>query len=79
MIKVYTTPDCMQCDQTKKFLDRNHVPYDAVDLTTNPDAMKLVQDMGYKSAPVVIVDGDDWSGFRFDKLKDVVAKHREKH
>lgn len=76
MIKVYTTPDCMQCDQTKKFLDRNNLPYDVIDLTQHPEAMSMVKEMGYMAAPVVIADRDHWSGFRFDKLKDLVAKHK---
>lgn len=79
MIKVYTTTDCQQCEQTKKYLTTHEVPFEVVDLTTNPEAMTMVKAMGYMAAPVVVTESDHWSGFKYDKLQSVVATHREKH
>ena len=70
MITVYTNPSCVQCDQTKKYLDKNSLSYEVVDLSTNPDALTMVTELGFKSAPVVITDTDKWSGFR----PDIIAK-----
>jgi glutaredoxin-like protein NrdH len=65
---VYTTPSCVQCRLTKKWLDDHHVPYETVDLSTSPDDMAAVKALGYQAAPVIITHtpaGDaHWSGFR---------------
>lgn len=79
MIKVYTTPSCVQCNQTKKILDQNSIPYEAIDLSTDAEAMTMVKAMGYSSAPVVVTENSHWSGFRLEKLKDYIATHKEKH
>jgi glutaredoxin-like protein NrdH len=72
-VTVYSTPDCVQCQTTKRTLDRFHISYDSIDLSQNPDAMELVQSLGYTQAPVVIVTHGDttlsWSGFRLGKLE----------
>ena len=71
-VTVYTNPNCVQCDQTKRYLDKHEVPYDTVDLSKNEEALKMVIDMGYKSAPVVVTTIGHWSGFRLNKLHDIV-------
>jgi glutaredoxin-like protein NrdH len=73
MVTVYTKPNCPQCVQTKRVLDRNKVAYSTVDLTEDPESMKMVQDLGFASAPVVITDTDKWAGFKLDKLNTLVA------
>ena len=70
-VTVYTNPNCVQCDQTKRYLDKKEIPYNVVDLSTDEEALKMVLDMGYKSAPVVIAGKDSWSGFRLTKLSDL--------
>lgn len=71
-VTVYTQPNCVQCDRTKRFLDLKEVPYEAIDITENEEAYNFVVSLGYKSVPVVSTDdGDVWSGFRLDKLADL--------
>ena len=81
-ITVYTNPDCVQCDRTKKWLDdpkRGNLKgqYKVVDLSQDPEALAAVKALGYASAPVVIVgnpgsndDETHWYGFRPDMLKE---------
>jgi glutaredoxin-like protein NrdH len=68
MVTVYTLPSCVQCESTKKFLTKNDVPFEVVDLSQDEVAMSRVRDLGYQAAPVVIAGDDHWSGFRPDKL-----------
>ena len=68
MITVFTLPECVQCDSTKKYLDKNNVDYYVVDLSEDDEAREYVSGLGYKSAPVVVAEKDHWSGFRIDKL-----------
>lgn len=72
MITVYSTPACMQCFSTTKHLDKAGVTYRSVDVTQDPEAAALVQQLGYVTAPVVTVDLadglDHWNGYRPDRL-----------
>jgi glutaredoxin-like protein NrdH len=67
-IVLYTMPDCVQCDATKKYLDKDNVKYSVVDISTNKEAYELVSSLGYKQAPVVVKGDVHWSGFRPDKI-----------
>jgi len=73
-VTIYTTPNCQQCNMTKRWLDKNNVPYSTVDLSESPDDLAAVRALGYASAPVVIVSNGDpetdlhWFGFRPDNL-----------
>lgn len=70
-ITVYTLPACVQCETTKRYLDKQNVPYSVVDISEDSDAHQRVMEMGFTAAPVVSVnDGEKiWSGFRLDKLQ----------
>ena len=73
MTTVYTKPSCVQCDMTKKMLDKIGVEYDTVDITQDEIALEKILEMGFKSAPVVITDTDSWAGFNPDKINSLAA------
>jgi len=66
---VYSKPLCVQCDATKRALNKAGVAYDVVDITEDAEALATVKSLGYVQAPVVITSEDHWSGFRPDKIK----------
>ena len=72
-VTVYTLPSCVQCESTKKVLDRLSVAYDVVDLSEDESALEMIRNLGYQAAPVVIAGEDHWSGFRPDKLNAIAA------
>ena len=67
-VTVYTLPSCVQCESTKKVLDKNNIEYSVVDLSLDDSAYEMVKALGYQAAPIVIAGDDHWSGFRPDKL-----------
>lgn len=76
-ITVYSTPGCSQCTMTKNWLVREGIEFDPVDLSQSPDDLAAIKELGYASAPVVVVndDGDTqnekhWYGFRPDLLEE---------
>lgn len=73
MTTVYTKPSCVQCDMTKRYMDKNGIAYDTVDITENQDALDMILGMGFSSAPVVISDKGSWAGFQPDKLDQLAA------
>lgn len=72
MIQVYTKPACVQCDATKRHLDKAGLKYETIDIAQNPDALEKILNLGFQAAPVVITDNDSWSGFQPDKLDGLV-------
>jgi glutaredoxin-like protein NrdH len=73
MTIVYVKPSCVQCDATKRLMDRLGVKYDTVDITKDDTALEKILSMGFKAAPVVITDTDAWSGFNPDKVSQLAA------
>lgn len=73
MVVVYTLPSCVQCESTKKFLTKNDIPFEVVDLSLDEKAMDMIKDMGYQAAPVVIAGDKHWSGFRPDMISSLAV------
>lgn len=73
-ITVYTKPSCVQCDQTKRFLDKGNVSYSTIDITESQEAFDKIISLGFKAAPVVITDNDSWAGFNPSKLAKLVEE-----
>jgi glutaredoxin-like protein NrdH len=70
-ITVYTKPGCVQCDATKRALDKNEIAHQTVDISTDAKALARIKALGYLQAPVVVTDQDHWSGFRPDKIEEL--------
>lgn len=76
-IRVYTKPQCVQCDSTKRYFDKHGIRYEEVDLTQDAISMSMVEELGYSQAPVVYLESKKigvkhWSGFRHDRLIDLL-------
>ena len=68
-VTVYTKPACVQCNATYKALDKQGIAYDVVDISLDDEARDYVMALGHLQAPVVVVGGEHWSGFRPDRIK----------
>ena len=68
-ITVYTKPACVQCNMTYKALDKAGLDYEVVDISEDTEARDYVMALGYLQAPVVVADGEHWSGFRPERIK----------
>ncbi|MFK4790862.1 glutaredoxin-like protein NrdH [Microbacterium sp. ZW T5_56] len=73
-VTVYTKPSCVQCNATYRALDSKGIEYEILDVTQDADALEQVKALGYMQAPVVITEGDHWSGFRPDKIDELAAR-----
>lgn len=71
-VTVYWMQGCGPCGQTKRWLEKEGVEFDAVELKTTEDFENLIHPMGYKQVPVVVAGEDHWSGFRINRLKELV-------
>ncbi len=73
-IIVYTTPWCHECRAAKRFLAERGIPFEEVDIESNPQAAEFVMKMndGMRKVPTLdvegtIVSGDDFDASRFEK------------
>ena len=73
MITVYTKPSCVQCDATKRMMDKLKISYSTVDVTVDTEAFDMIVSKGFKSVPVVITSDDAWAGFNPDKISELAA------
>ena len=72
-ITVFTKPNCVQCNATKRALDKQGLDYDTIDVSEDMNALDKIKEMGFMQAPVVMADGEAWSGYRPDKIKALAA------
>ena len=72
MTVVYTKPQCVQCDMTKRLMDKIGVEYTTVDIVENPEELEKLIAMGYRAAPVVVTpDGTSFAGFQPEKIQAI--------
>lgn len=72
---VYTKPSCVQCNATFRTLNQKGIAYESVDISSDPEALEQVRALGYMQAPVVVTsEGDHWSGYQPDKLKELAQR-----
>lgn len=73
-ITVYSKPMCVQCDATKRALNKQDLVYEEVDLTEDPNALEFVKSLGYVQAPVVMAGDQHWAGYRPDRIKKIAKE-----
>ena len=71
-VTVYSKPDCMQCNFTKKWLKERNVPYTELNVEEDEEALSKVREMGYQAVPVIVTETENWYGFQPDKLAKLV-------
>jgi glutaredoxin-like protein NrdH len=71
LITVWTKPNCVQCDMTKKELDKRGIVYEEKNLQKNPKAVERFIEEGLLAAPIVTTDIKRWSGFRLAKIESL--------
>ena len=77
MIKVYSKPNCVQCEMTKEFLKQNNVEFEEVNVFEEEEALELIQLYGFKRLPVITRNNNfdfAFSGFQIDLLDELVEK-----
>ncbi|GIG41640.1 glutaredoxin-like protein NrdH [Cellulomonas phragmiteti] len=73
-ITVYSKPACVQCTATYRALDKLGHDYTVVDISEDADARDYVMSLGHLQAPVVVAGGENWSGYRPDRIKALADK-----
>lgn len=70
---VYTQPGCPACIATHREMAKKNVYYVEIDVTKNEEEANRLRDLGLLQMPVVHANGEYWTGFRPDKIKELVT------
>ena len=73
-VVIWTKSSCVQCDMTKKQMDKLGIKYEEQSLEENPLVLEGFKQQGLLAAPIVTTDTKSWSGFRLDKIQSL-ARH----
>lgn len=76
-VVVYSLPNCVQCEQTKKLLTTREIEFETVMINENPDAVAEYMEAGHRAAPIVVAGDKVWSGFRVDLINELAVSLRE--
>jgi glutaredoxin-like protein NrdH len=71
-VTVYTKPNCVQCDATKRTLDKLGIEYNTIDATTDDAVYDMLVEKGFRAMPVVNAGDEWWSGFNPGKINELV-------
>ena len=72
MVTVYSKPNCMQCEFTKKYLSDKGIEFKEINAFEDDEALAMLRDAGYAHMPVVDIGGEKHTGFRPEILAKVV-------
>lgn len=57
--------------QPSAHYNNKKIPFTAVDLTQDTQALAKIVSMGYRQVPVVVNGDEHWSGFCPDKIRQI--------
>lgn len=76
-VHIYTLPNCVQCDMTKKQFNQLGIEYQETRLDQNPAIADQFRDQGLMQAPIVTAGNKIWSGFRLGNIRAIKVNHLE--
>ena len=78
-VRMYTTTWCGDCKVAKAFLSKLNIPFEEINIETDPGAAEYVMRVngGKRSVPTLVYNGDAASLSRFSraKLDEFLARH----
>ena len=58
-LTVYSSAWCPDCREAKRFLAKNNIPYQEIDVETNPGVIEeIVKKTGKRAIPQFVIDGE---------------------
>jgi glutaredoxin-like YruB-family protein len=73
-VKVYSTPTCPWCIQTKQFLKDNNIDFENIDVSSDEKAAEeMVKASGQMGVPVLDIDGEIIVGFDQEKIRQTLG------
>ena len=64
MVTVYSKPNCMACNFTKKYLNEKGIEFKEINVFEDNEALAMLRDKGFSQMPVVSIEGEFHTGFQ---------------
>lgn len=73
MVKIYSTPTCVYCNNLKEYLASKNIEFVDIDVSENQEELnKMVEISGQMGVPVVDIDGNIIIGFNKAKIDELL-------
>ena len=73
MITIYSKPNCMACNFSKKYLEDKGVEFEEINVFEDAEALAMLRDKGFSQMPVVVINGEFHTGFQPNLLAKAVV------
>lgn len=72
-VKIYTTPSCVYCKQTKEMFHKNSIEFKELNVASDQTAREeMVSKSGQLGVPVIDIDGKIVIGYDEVRLKELL-------
>jgi mycoredoxin len=77
---IYSAPWCGDCREAKRFLEKNSIPYEEINIETTPGAAdEVIRQTGKRAIPQFVIDGK-WvqpyrpgEGFLYEEMSELLG------
>jgi glutaredoxin 3 len=67
-VEIYTSNSCGYCHMAKDFFKENNIEYIEHNISEDSEAKKILIKKGYRSVPVIDINGKEMMGFDKEKV-----------
>ena len=67
-IDIFTSNNCQYCHEAKEFFSQSKLPFTEHNISVNKEAKAEIMRRGYRSVPLIVIDGEEILGFDKEKI-----------
>lgn len=71
-IDIYTSDTCGYCHAAMDYLNENNLSFTEHNISSNQEARKELMKKGYRSVPLIVIDGEEILGFDKEKVDSLL-------
>ena len=72
-VEIYTSNTCGYCHMAKEFFNENNIEYIEHNISEDSEAKKALIKKGYRSVPVIDINGEEMVGFDKEKVVAILG------
>jgi len=72
-VEIYTSNGCGFCHMAKEFFEENNIEYKEHNISVNLEAKKALIKKGYRSVPIIDINGEEMVGFDKEKVVAILG------
>lgn len=71
-IDIYTSESCSYCYAAKEYFKQKNISYEEHNITKDSESRRELMRMGYRSVPIIIIDGEQILGFNKERISSLL-------